>query len=222
MNHLVPWSRQRVAVAPRDRLGAARHRSRRCARSSTARSSTSSPDRGWSAAARSDRSAPGCRSRAACAPRRRSSRAGTSRRRATAPSTWTIANWWVRACAPNRRLVARGDHAVPRREHLRLAPQRRDLDLVDPLAPGVPLGEHRLVAAIGELLRVALDRELTERAELGARSRGRTARSTTRASDRRRTGCRGEEAVERTPWDPTWSGSPPAAPSPRPARSRSP
>src|SRR6185503_10862807 len=63
-------------------------------------------------------------------------------------------------------LVARRDHADPRRQPLRLAPQRRHLDPDDAMAPGVPLGEHRLVAAIRQLLAVVLDRQLADRAQL--------------------------------------------------------
>ena len=90
-----------------------------------------------------------------------------------------------------------------RGEDLRLAPQRRDLDAVDAVAPRVPLREHRLVQPIRELLAVVLDGDVAERAQLGgdlAASSEEGARSTTAAADRRRTGCRGEVAPGRTPW----------------------
>ena len=58
--------------------------------------------------------------------------------------------------APVGALVGRRDEAVAQREPLGLAPQRRHLDRVDPVAPGVPLHEARLVEPVGELQPVEL------------------------------------------------------------------
>ncbi len=66
--------------------------------------------------------------------------------------------------ATHRRLVTGRDQAVLGGEALGLAPQRRDLDFVDALAPGIPLREHRLVGEIGLLQPVQV--AAGERAEL--------------------------------------------------------
>jgi len=56
------------------------------------------------------------------------------------------------ACeAPKPALVGGSDEAVPQREALGLAPQRRDFDGVAAVAPGIPLQQPRLIQAVREL-----------------------------------------------------------------------
>ena len=50
-----------------------------------------------------------------------------------------------------RRLVPGGDEPVLHGQPLRLLPDRRDLEFVDPVSPGVPLLQARLVQPVGEL-----------------------------------------------------------------------
>src|SRR5215469_12463725 len=68
---------------------------------------------------------------------------------------------------PYLALVRCCNQAQANGELLGLAPHCRDLDAIDPASPGVPLGERRLIAAIGALqLEEAAGRELPELEEL--------------------------------------------------------
>jgi hypothetical protein len=82
--------------------------------------------------------------------------------------------------AEGRVIVARGHQAVLGRQALGPLPQRRQLDVVDAVAPRVPLREHRLVRQIGQLLLVQLAAsQLAQGAQLvadpGPRSSGEVA-----------------------------------------------
>jgi len=48
-------------------------------------------------------------------------------------------------------LVCRRHNAMFGRQPLRLPPQRRHFNLVDAVAPRIPLGQHRFVEPVGEL-----------------------------------------------------------------------
>ncbi len=51
-------------------------------------------------------------------------------------------------------LISGGDESVLQRQFTRTLPQRRQLDVVDAVAPSVPLGELRLQRTLGQLLHV--------------------------------------------------------------------
>ena len=198
VNHLVPYSRHCVAVELRDGLAlrdvgaagalghplAARPHRRRIAR----REQRDVADRSSALVAAREQ-----RARRAVGHRERA-RVDVERR-AEHVDDRELMRARVRA---EPRLVAGRDHAVPRGEHLRLAPQRRDLDPIDAIAPRIPLGQHRLVLAIGELLAVVLDREVAELR--AARSRSRRVRLRNVPRDPRRQQRIVVELVAETRW----------------------
>src|SRR5262249_13143075 len=53
-------------------------------------------------------------------------------------------------------IVAGGNQPLLGRKALGALPYRRHLDTIDTIAPGVPLGEYRLVLAIGKLQAIEL------------------------------------------------------------------
>ena len=92
------------------------------------------------------------------------------------------------------------DEPVLEREALRLAPQRRELDGVDALAPGVPLREPRLVQPVVELQPVERSARLgAELLDLGLelaqpRERQHAVQPRYEQRSRRDTGCRAAAA----------------------------